>query len=410
MNAVTNISDSPEKVAKAVKILSGPKPTEHLSVRKAADIQPRPIHWLWRQRLSRGRHTDLVGFPGIGKTSIVMDLIARTTTGEVWPDGRPSEPIDVLIVAAEDDAEEVLIHRLIAAGANLERVHFLDGVRQGERMVEIDLSQSLDFAAIVAKVKQLDVGLIYVDALDDILGGAYDGQGYAKTRRALSPLKALARQTNACILTTRHPTKRIAVGDALNQGNGSIAYGAVVRGALLIVKDPNDPNRRLLIATKSNISKLADTLPFTLGSDQEDSFPRVIWDKADPRTADEILAVLREQEGSTPRNAEAEASKLDEAVALIKECLADEWLPVDELASLARQRGVSERTLERAKADLGLRYEKESGSGRGRRGSWYACGLPGVVYSATHRQMAEQTKNQASTQTEVVAPQTDTAA
>lgn len=196
-----------------------------LVVRCAKDITPRPIQWLWRRRLPRGRYVELVGFPGIGKTAVVMHMIARLTTDGRWPDGSVGPSSDVVIVAAEDEAEDVLVPRLIAAGADLARVHFVDGIHRGARepVEELDLSKAIDFAAVMLLATEVGAGFIYIDALDDVLGQGHDGKGNAETRRALAPVRRLARMTGASVLGLRHPTKRVSVGPALNNGNGSIA-------------------------------------------------------------------------------------------------------------------------------------------------------------------------------------------
>src|SRR4051812_21353620 len=70
-----------------------------LIVRCANDIEPRQIQWLWKFRLARGRYSELVGFPGIGKTALAMDVIARLTTHGRWPDGSSGPTTQVLIAA-----------------------------------------------------------------------------------------------------------------------------------------------------------------------------------------------------------------------------------------------------------------------------------------------------------------------
>ena len=366
-----------------------------LVVRCAKDVTTKPIHWRWRRRLPCGRYIELIGFPGIGKTAVVMDMIARLTDDGQWPDGTQGEPCDVVIVAAEDEADDVLVPRLLAAGANLARVHFVDGIRRGTRAQaeEVDLSQLIDFALVVKLCAKVGAGLVYIDALDDVLGAKHDGKGYTETRRALAPVRRLARETGATVLGLRHPTKRVAVGPALNNGNGSVAYGAVARGSLLVTVDPDDPERRLLLATKSNISRLADTLAFRLECQaDEDVPPKIVWDaKADPRTADDVLADLRTREQSNPNDAEAEQSKVEQAEALVKEWHTGPngglvWVTVTELERLARQRDVAPKTLRAATSRLELRYHRD-GFGPGSR---MLSALPGTdPYSPISCDMGE---------------------
>ncbi len=357
-----------------------------LAVRDASTITPKRIAWRWRLRLSVGRYHEIVGFPGIGKTALVMDMIGRLTTGDGWPDGDPCEATDVLIVAAEDEAEDVLVPRLLAAGAALKRVHFVDGIKRGEHIEELDLSRAFDFAEVRRLVTEKNAGLIYLDALDDVLGGNHDGKGNAETRRALAPIRQLARQTGATVLGLRHPTKRVALGPALNNGNGSIAYGAVCRGSMLVTVDPNDPDTRLLLATKSNISRLAPTLRFKLVGERDDDPPKISWESGtDNRTADDVLAALRTKEQENPNDTQEELSKVEQAMELLREWLKDGWLTVPEVTSRASQQDVSPKTLRRAKENLGLKYQR---AGFGKNGVTF-CGLPGVPYTPTPREVGK---------------------
>ncbi len=52
-----------------------------------ADVEPRPVSWLWPGRIPLGRITLLVGRPGEGKSFLTTDAAARVTTGTPWPDG-----------------------------------------------------------------------------------------------------------------------------------------------------------------------------------------------------------------------------------------------------------------------------------------------------------------------------------
>src|SRR5215204_564826 len=95
----------------------------HLEVLQLSNVQPKPIEWLWKDRIAIGKVTVLAGDGGQGKSTILCDLAARTTTGERWPDGGDgSFPGNVIILAAEDDVEDTLVPRLMAVNADMSRV------------------------------------------------------------------------------------------------------------------------------------------------------------------------------------------------------------------------------------------------------------------------------------------------
>jgi hypothetical protein len=86
---------------------------------RVAEIEAKPIDWLWMSRLARGKLTLIAGDPGIGKSQIIVDIVARITTGERWPDGDIAPAGNVIMLSAEDAVKDVLRPRLEVAGADL---------------------------------------------------------------------------------------------------------------------------------------------------------------------------------------------------------------------------------------------------------------------------------------------------
>ena len=105
--------------------------------------------------------TLLVGDPGLGKSTIALDIVARVTTGTPWPDGTPGVPAAlVVLLSAEDGAADTIRPRLDAAGAAVEKVELLTGVRDGDRERGFHLADVavLD-AALVQTGARLVVGI-----------------------------------------------------------------------------------------------------------------------------------------------------------------------------------------------------------------------------------------------------------
>jgi RecA-family ATPase len=68
------------------------------------EVCARPVDWLWEGWLARGKFHLMEGWPGLGKTTLLIDLMARLTTGQALPGdtaGRP--PLNVGLLTAEDD-------------------------------------------------------------------------------------------------------------------------------------------------------------------------------------------------------------------------------------------------------------------------------------------------------------------
>ena len=85
------------------------------------------IDWLWPDRLARGKLNFIAGPPDQGKSQITCDLSARVSNGTEWPnhEGKIDEPGSVIILAAEDDAADTILPRLVAAGADLTKIFIL---------------------------------------------------------------------------------------------------------------------------------------------------------------------------------------------------------------------------------------------------------------------------------------------
>ncbi|HEY2419040.1 MAG TPA: AAA family ATPase, partial [Steroidobacteraceae bacterium] len=78
--------------------------------------------WLWPGWLPLGKLAIVDGDPGLGKSTLLFDLAARVSKDGVMPDGSQGASGSVLILNAEDDAEDTIKPRLLVAGAELERV------------------------------------------------------------------------------------------------------------------------------------------------------------------------------------------------------------------------------------------------------------------------------------------------
>jgi hypothetical protein len=108
----------------------------------------RGIQWLWPNRFALGKIALIGGLPDRGKGLIASDMIARVTKGRNWPcgEGRAIQG-NVLLLTAEDDIADTVVPRLVAAEADLDRVHILKMVRRGDKQQMFSLVTDLDLLA-----------------------------------------------------------------------------------------------------------------------------------------------------------------------------------------------------------------------------------------------------------------------
>ncbi|MBX3437233.1 MAG: bifunctional DNA primase/polymerase [Planctomycetaceae bacterium] len=99
-----------------------PAPGTGWRLTKYSEVEPIPIQWLWKGRLPRGKLVILSGDPGLGKTTVLIDISARVSTGTPFPDGASCPRGQVLFYTLEDGLRDTMIPRLMAAGGDRDRV------------------------------------------------------------------------------------------------------------------------------------------------------------------------------------------------------------------------------------------------------------------------------------------------
>lgn len=91
----------------------------------AADIVPEPISWLWNGWLAKGKLHIFAGAAGTGKTTLAISMAATISKGGSFADGSKCDKRSVLIWSGEDNPKDTLVPRLMAADADLSKVHFV---------------------------------------------------------------------------------------------------------------------------------------------------------------------------------------------------------------------------------------------------------------------------------------------
>lgn len=319
-----------------------------------ADIEPRPINWLWRGRIARGRITLLVGRPGEGKSFVTCDLASRISTGAPWPDGEQCERGAVIFITAEDDPHDTIRPRLDAHGADVSRIHLLSGVQRTEDGKTTELVFTLSDVEILEKALQQvpDCRLIVIDPIGSFLGGRCDAHRDNEVRSVLAPIAKLAEQHGAAVLMVAHRRKG-AAQSADDTALGSRAFTGLARSVWHISRDPDDDQRRLLLPGKSNLAASTTGLAFTIAGEPAS----VHWDDEPVQmSADDALA--RET-----GNATGEMSALDEAVAWLAEYLTAGPQPGKTVRKAAEADGIANRTLDRARGKLQVKAEPDGFGG-----------------------------------------------
>src|SRR4029079_8173039 len=170
------------------------------------------------------------GDPGLGKSSLTLDMAARISTGRPMPGALDAQrpPADVVLLSAEDGLADTVRPRLEAAGADLTRIFAMDAVptgpgRPGRPPVFPD-----DVGWLHDLIVMKGVRFVIIDPLMAFLGLSVNAMNDQNVRRALFPLSRLAETTGAVILVVRHLNKNTQ-GSALYRGGGSIGIIGAAR-------------------------------------------------------------------------------------------------------------------------------------------------------------------------------------
>ena len=90
--------------------------------------------------------------PGLGKSQLTGAMSATVTTGGRWPDGTHTVGAgNVIILSAEDDPADTIKPRLVAAGADVTKCHFLSFVKISSHSGE-DKSRHFDLTQDVERL------------------------------------------------------------------------------------------------------------------------------------------------------------------------------------------------------------------------------------------------------------------
>lgn len=315
-----------------------------------ADVEPREVSWLWMGRIPLGRLSLLVGRPGEGKSFLTIEITAHVTKGTPWPDGSDCPKGSVVLISAEDHPADTIRPRLDAHAADLRNVHLLPAVRKvdseghSERLITL-----ADIDAIEATLLKLpDCKLIVVDPIGSFLGAATDAHRDNEVRTVLAPIAKLAEKYGVAVLVVAH--RRKGGGNfADDLALGSRAFTGIARTVWHLSRDEENKDRRLLLPGKNNLAQEGGGLAFSIVGEPA----RIIWENEPVAMSadDALIAEMQMRSKSGPI-----ADALSEAKAWLEKALADgPQLAKDLFDEWKNGQGGSERTLKRAKKDLGVK-------------------------------------------------------
>lgn len=303
---------------------------------RADSIVPKEVEWLWEGRIPKGKLSLIVGDPGLGKSTITLDIAARISKGLMWPDRGQASRGEILILSAEDGLEDTVVPRLMKLGADRAHIYAMTGVIDSDgtsRWFTLDK----DLAHVAAAIEEVQPMCVIIDPINAYMGDT-DSHQDTQVRRILNPLQDMADRYGTAIIGVMHLNKNTQTKAAYRIG-GSIAYLAAARSVSYVVPDPEEDDKRYFVTDKMNLAAKPAPLALRLNGSIE-------WEP-DPVKGLDLEQLLMEK---APKE---ESSALYEAVEFLEtEVPAGAEVPSIDLLKRAKELGIAERTMKRAKAEM----------------------------------------------------------
>lgn len=297
---------------------------------RASEVTTRRVDWWEPKLIPRDMLTFVAGREGVGKSTVVTNWAARETRAGgtvLW------------IASPEEPRSHIIVPRLRASDADLDRVLFLDTATEHDPGLtmprgESDLRQFISDHAVT---------LVVIDPAKSLLG-SQDRDTDRDVRAMLESLAMIAEATRCVILGIAHFGKR----DSTDSGHlmvGSIAWSQVPRSVLSVAPDEDD-GTLIITNTKSNLAErrslAARIIRRTIDTDDGETTTGVLeWLGDTRRDARDLLS--RSPGGN---------SELDDWLA---ELLADGPALSRDLYAAGEPEGYSESQIKRAVKRIGAR-------------------------------------------------------
>ena len=299
-------------------------------------VEVEKIDWLLYPFIPFGKVTIVQGDPGEGKTTMVLQIIAKLTKGEaVLPSGSDEpaleektmdlEPVNVIYQTAEDGLGDTIKPRLLSAGADCSRVMVIDDNDQALTMMDARLEEAI----IKTKAR-----LVVLDPIQGFLGAAVDMHRANEIRPLMKRVAVLAEKYHCAIILIGHMNKN-SNGKSSYRGLGSIDFQAAARSVLIVGRIKDEPEIRVVCHVKSSLAPEGKSIAFRL--DKDTGFE---WIGEYDISADDLLS------------GDNRGQKIHVAKEFLQEVLASGSVAQTKVAEEAESRGIKKKTLWNAKKEL----------------------------------------------------------
>lgn len=311
-------------------------------------VKVEQIEWLLYPFIPFGKVTIIQGDPGEGKTTMVLQIIAKLTRGEpillnkksqkeaqqdseenlkqeVLSQDNPIQPVNVIYQTAEDGLGDTIKPRLLAAGADCSRVLVIDDREQPLTMLDVRLEEA---------IMQTKARMVVLDPIQGFLGTDVDMHRANEIRPLMKRVAVLAEKYHCAIILIGHMNKN-SNGKSSYRGLGSIDFQAAARSVLIVGRMKDEPETRVMCHVKSSLAPEGKSVAFRL--DKETGFQ---WIGEYDISADDLLS------------GDARGQKSRIAKEFLLDILADGGMAQKKIEEEASKQGIKKKTLRNAKQEL----------------------------------------------------------
>ncbi len=298
-----------------------------------------PTRWLWRNRIALEALSSVQGDGASGKSTLARWLAARVSRGELV--GDLGGPANVLWLNVEEHARRDIRPGLDRQGADIARIF-----RPDDRAPVLRFPQHVE--RLHATVVLTQARLVVIDQVNGFLAAGREHS----IREAMTGLRRMAEDTACAVLLTRNLNGDRGA-DPYRRGRGGGLIVDISRAAFHLGLHPDDggdpDGRRVLASIKGNLlGRAARALVLGL-----DATGRVVVGEEMDLLPSTLLA--RQQEAREQR-----PEQLERAVAFLRQHRAGREVPTIEVETAAAERGLSLRTINRARDRLGVLHRRVS--------------------------------------------------
>ena len=298
-------------------------------------VETEKIDWLLYPFIPFGKVTIVQGDPGEGKTTMVLQIIAKLTKGEaVLPSGSDEpaleektmalEPVNVIYQTAEDGLGDTIKPRFFSAGADCSRVMVIDDNDQALTMMDARLEEA---------IIQTKARLVVLDPIQGF-GSEVDMHRANEIRPLMKRIAVLAEKYHCAIILIGHMNKN-SNGKSSYRGLGSIDFQAAARSVLIVGRIKDEPEIRVVCHVKSSLAPEGKSIAFRL--DKDTGFE---WIGEYDISADDLLS------------GDNRGQKIHVAKEFLQEFLVSGSVAQTKVAEEAEVRGIKKKTLWNAKKEL----------------------------------------------------------